>query len=245
MAESRPRAVNYTKVTESPTHTHPMREMIDNLIANHYPDLADVDIAMLWRHNVKPNTDGHIELCGLTIESDKERALHEHEVSVWMNKQFWDDANTRDEDRILVLDNKLCSLRLNYDRNDDPRVDAEGRPLLRIAKPDLNEFRDVVRRHNNKFVADVADDFATRWGPPVTAGDAGTSTPDVEDDEEPVDEKLEAAGTDQTTFKEPPGAADPEDANDALDSTNEDDGGYGEGYDDEDPDDAEEGDEDE
>lgn len=62
-----------------------------------------------------------------------------------LNKEFWDQFD--DEKRLALMDHELCHAAAALDSEYAQKYDERGRRVWRVRKHDIEEFRDVVKRH--------------------------------------------------------------------------------------------------
>lgn len=126
-------------------HEDWIRETVQTLIHDHHDHLLDANIEIQWKRLNNPDPDGHVLLGKMCKTSERGRQLHGWDAILMLNDEYWETMD--DEQRVALLDHELCHLALAVDKDGFPRSDGHGRKMYRIRKHDLEEFRDVVRRH--------------------------------------------------------------------------------------------------
>lgn len=145
----RPKAVTYTLIPAKSDIGAPMYERPYQLVDTHHEELSrtNVRIALGWCTSWKPDVDGRLTLGKCKKASDLDRELAPFDFVILLNRDFWQNPRVTDAQRNALLDHELMHARCAYDENGDIKVDERGRTVYRVAKHDLEEFRDIVARH--------------------------------------------------------------------------------------------------
>ena len=144
----KPKAINFELIppTDGAHVPEPYRILREIREAFH-PELAKARIALAWRKKLKRDRDGHLVLGKCVKISDREREFHEFDYVILLNRDVWlDDAFTPEKKRALI-DHELCHADAARDKDGIPKRDERDRCVWRSRKHDIEEFRDVVRRH--------------------------------------------------------------------------------------------------
>ncbi len=121
--------------------------LLDQCIEKWHPDLveASVNVAIAWKKSLRADKDGKMVLGKAKKTSDLEREFKEYDAVVFLNSDTWDTLT--EAQWLALIDHELCHLTVDKDENGKPKEDENGRPCVRLRRHDLEEFRDVVRRH--------------------------------------------------------------------------------------------------
>lgn len=140
--------------------------LLDDLTARyHRTALEPARISLAWAHDVKPDKDGRHQLWQVKIPSKVDRQLHGQDLIVILNNNVWRSLQTRHE---AILDEALCSIVRDVDKNGDVKEDAKGRPVYHVRKPDVKCFSENVRRFGPwpVEVHELIRENATKLPPP-------------------------------------------------------------------------------
>jgi len=133
--------------------------ILDELVAEHHPDLADARIALAWRDGWTEDADGRLRLGQTKKASDLDRDLHGFDFVILLNHEVWNRIAFTERQMRALLDHELCHCAVAKDKNGEVKMDERGRPVWRLRKHDIEEFAEVVARHGlwrhelEKFVA--------------------------------------------------------------------------------------------
>lgn len=128
-----------------------MRDLIDA----HHPDLKQTKefegarIVLGCKFDVKRSKDGNLELaCVKKVdEIGKQLAAKRYDLAILVNWEVWKDENLPLEMRRAIIDHELKHIVRDRDAGDKPVVDDLDRPVWRLRKHDVGEFRDVIKWH--------------------------------------------------------------------------------------------------
>ena len=133
-------------------------QVMDKLIAEHHPHLAQAEIAICWRYGWSEDVDGRLRLGQASKASDCERALQEYDLVLLLNWEAWNTGGLDGVQQRALLDHELTHCQVALDEDGEPKVDEDGRIVYRIRKHDVEEFREVVERHG--LYTDDLQEFA-------------------------------------------------------------------------------------
>jgi hypothetical protein len=123
--------------------------IMDSMIAQYHPELAEANIAIGYHYGWKANRDAKIVLASVSLFSDFDRQMHGKDVKILLNYNYWHNPITTDDNRRALIDHQLCHPR--------PVMDLD----LGIAlKNDMGMIKYYLREHDIEDFADVVD----RWG---------------------------------------------------------------------------------
>ena len=135
------KAVNFVLI---PQNSQPY-EVLEGALQWH-EELAEASIALAWRKGTKQDVDGHIVLGRCCKVSDLHKEFMKFDFVVVLNKEYWDQFD--DKKRLALMDHELCHASASLDsETSEQKEDERGRPLWRVRKHDIEEFREVVERH--------------------------------------------------------------------------------------------------
>jgi hypothetical protein len=111
-----------------------------------HDDLHDARIGLAWRKALKPDVDGHIVLGRCVKVSDLHKEFFNFDFIIVLNREYWDEFE--DDKRLALMDHELSHAAATMDDlTGEQKEDERGHPVWRSRKHDLEEFRDVVKRH--------------------------------------------------------------------------------------------------
>lgn len=140
-----PKRVNYELIARATEPT--MYELLHTLINAVHDHLHDARIALAWHKALKPDVDGKLILGRAKKASDLDRELAPYDFVIIVNKNFWTDTRTREEQKTALMDHELSHCEIERDANDEPKRNEKDRICYRMRKHDLEEFRGVVERN--------------------------------------------------------------------------------------------------
>lgn len=122
--------------------------LMDDLIAEHHPDLEDANIVLAWKYSWKPNQDGHLVLGKFQVASAIDRALHGYDARILLNHEVWESVEFTPIQKKALLDHELCHGAKKYGSDMEPTYDPHTqRPNYRVRKHDVEEFNCIGRRY--------------------------------------------------------------------------------------------------
>lgn len=121
--------------------------MMDELVGQHHPHLAEAKIALAWNLSWKADPDGRLILGKCKKVGDLDRQLHGFDFVILLNKEAWERSEFTTAMKRGLMDHELCHAQVKLDNNDDVMKDEDGKIVYRIKKHSLEEFREIVARH--------------------------------------------------------------------------------------------------
>lgn len=131
-------------------------ELIEDLESEPYQILAamrkfhsDIDeaaIALAWRKNLKPDSDGHLVLGKCVKISDLQKEFAQYDFIILLNREVWEDSEFTEEKKRALIDHELCHAAAVSD-DDGAKYDERHRRVFRTRKHDIEEFYAIVHRH--------------------------------------------------------------------------------------------------
>jgi hypothetical protein len=123
--------------------------LMDSLIAQFHPDLAEANIVIGYNYGWKPNRDAKIILASVALFNDFDRQMHGKDVKILLNYNYWHNPVTTDDNRRALMDHQLCHPR--------PAMDLDlGIPV----RNEMGLIKYYLRAHDIEDFAEVVD----RWG---------------------------------------------------------------------------------
>jgi hypothetical protein len=143
---SKPKAVNFELISEE---RHPeIYDLLAEVRGESHEDIADAEIILAWRKALKVDKDGHLILGKCVKVSDLHKELAAYDFVILLNKEVWENPEFTIEKKKALLDHELCHAAPALDsETGEQKTDERGRPVWRIRKHDIEEFREVVERH--------------------------------------------------------------------------------------------------
>jgi len=111
-----------------------------------HSSIFEARIALAWRLEVKPDTDGKIVLGKCVKVSDFQKEFADYDFIIVLNKTYW--FGFSEPQQLALLDHELSHAATARDRETGEQIiDTRGRPVWRVHKHDIEEFSKVVERH--------------------------------------------------------------------------------------------------
>lgn len=121
--------------------------IMDALIAQFHPDLAEAVIAIGYNYGWKERRDSKVTLATVSLFSDFDRQLHGKDIKILLNYNYWHNPATMDDNRRALMDHQLCHPRPVMDLDLDIPVRNEmGMIKYYIREHDIEDFSAVVDR---------------------------------------------------------------------------------------------------
>jgi hypothetical protein len=144
----KPKAINFELIppmdgSHEPEPYRILREIRDK----HHSHLHHAKIALAWRKNFKRDVDGHLVLGRCVKASDLNRECAPYDFVILLNREVWQDSEFLPEKKRALVDHELCHAARAHSKDGEPKEDERGRPIWRMRKHDIEEFREVVIRH--------------------------------------------------------------------------------------------------
>lgn len=139
-----PKAVNYALINpiEEPEPYEILRE-----VRQYHSDIAEAEIGLAWRTNWTSNADGQLILGKCVKASDLQREFMEYDFVIVLNYEVWTNSEWTREKKLALMDHELCHAAVSFDVDGEPKYTERGRPVYRIRKHDIEEFREIIQRH--------------------------------------------------------------------------------------------------
>ena len=122
--------------------------IMDDLIGKYHNHLAEAKIGIAWKMGWKANADGHTTLGQCKKGSDFDKTMHGYDFVILLNMGMVNDADFTCEQLTALIDHELMHAAVAIDDNTgEVKEYADGKPVYRIRKHDIEEFRDIIERH--------------------------------------------------------------------------------------------------
>lgn len=117
------------------------------LIAEHHSYLRQSDIRYLWRISESEWTKGGHDVYGQTalVSGPMRHIAEDADAVVLVNHMAWGDLSV--SQRVALVDHELSHLVPKMDADGVTLSHPDGRPILVLARHDVEEFAAVIRRH--------------------------------------------------------------------------------------------------
>ena len=144
-----PKAVRHAQITRlcADGSTDPVYELMDRLIANHFPETVELSIGLVFVNGINPDRDGKITLGKCCKTSERDRAFHNYDVIIELNSDFWHDPATTNMHREYLVFHELCHIGISKDENDEAKRDERNRLCVYIKKHEVEEFVPVIEKY--------------------------------------------------------------------------------------------------
>lgn len=144
----KPKAVNFELIPDMDNGHEPepyriLREIRDK----HHKELEYASIALAWRKSLKPDKDGHLILGKCIKASDLAKEFAPFDFIILLNREVWRDMDFTVAKKRALVDHELCHAATSIDKWGEQKYDERGRPVYRVRKHDIEEFRAIVERH--------------------------------------------------------------------------------------------------
>src|SRR6516165_5115327 len=123
--------------------------LMDSLIAQFHPELAEANIAIGYHYGWKANRDAKVVLASVSLFSDFDRQMHGKDVKILLNYNYWHNPATTDDNRRALMDHQLCHPR--------PVMDLD---LGMVVRNDMGQIKYYLRAHDIEDFSEVVE----RWG---------------------------------------------------------------------------------
>lgn len=121
-------------------------DIVGELIANHYPNLANCSVLCVRRYGCKADADGHLFEASVRKANAVERQAEDgYDIVITVNYSLWEESG--DRVRRYILDKQLAAVAVRKDKDEEDCVDEDGRIQYRIRKFEFGGFFEVLRRH--------------------------------------------------------------------------------------------------
>lgn len=126
--------------------TEPYRIMAD-LIEKHRADLAEAEIAILWRSGWRSDADGWTQMVNVKKAGDVDRALAvKADFAVMLNKELFPKLPDRMKE--IYIRHALGHMRPMIDSDGEQKQDDKGRKLWRVKKRhDVEQFSEIIQEY--------------------------------------------------------------------------------------------------
>ena len=141
----KPKKINFELIDDN-SKSEPYQILRRVRKASH-EDTADARIALAWRKALKPDVDGHLILGRCMKASDLQRELIDWDFVIFAQPRSLAASRLHDRQKEALVDHELCHAAQALDSDGEPKMDEKNRPVWRVRKHDIEEFKAVVQRH--------------------------------------------------------------------------------------------------
>lgn len=138
--------INYTLIDPGKANNPPepwkyLRECVEA----HHPHLAEAKFALAWQRGMKADKDDNLTLGRCRKASDLSRELAEYDFIILLNEEAWQELYP--DQRKALIDHELTHAQVTLDEDGEVKLDERGRPVWRIRRHDIEEFKEIIERH--------------------------------------------------------------------------------------------------
>lgn len=141
-------------------------KLLEALIAEQHPELADAKFAIVFRKGWRPDTDGILVGARIKKTSELDKEFDEFDFIIQLNFELWRETKISDEQKTILMDHELCHAAPEMDRDGEQKKDDRGRRLWRLRKHPITEFPEIIKRYglgkvtglNAKLLAALEDE---------------------------------------------------------------------------------------
>ena len=126
--------------------------VMEKLIADHHPALAEARIVLFWQKGWRPDADGVLCLAKVKKASDVDKELSEFDFAVMLNHAAWNETRMDEEVLAMSIDDELHRCRPEMDRDGSQRSDDRGRLCWRLAGYPIKTHPEMLRRYGLKKI---------------------------------------------------------------------------------------------
>lgn len=160
---SKPKAVNWQLIEASSNPE--LYDIVNDLTEKYHPDLISSTVILMWRMNWKIDQDNYVPLATIIKSNDMYRELVPHDLILGLNFELWDFLDNNQKK--AIIDDQLERVAVSRDKQDNIRIDENGRKIYRLKREQLDRDGNVLRRHNislNDIYNYVATKFEEAFG---------------------------------------------------------------------------------
>jgi hypothetical protein len=139
----KPKKINFQLIPK----TNAAYDILEEVRSEYHEELEHAKIALAWRKTTKPDVDGRLVLGRCVKSSDLQRELVDWDFVIVLNREVWENDEFTLKKKEALIDHELCHAARAVDKDGEDKEDEKGRPVWRVRKHDIEEFREVVQRH--------------------------------------------------------------------------------------------------
>jgi hypothetical protein len=162
---AKPKTVK-VKVIDRPTKPEPDTpyEVLDRIVRDHHDGLSMAKIALVWLYDVKADKNANLCLGKARKASDLDREFSMFDIVIFLNYQVWGELTPRQ--REALIDHECMHVTPTTDDQGEYKMDDRGRIVYRMRHHDIEEFRDVVKRHG-LYLSNLQEFYKTIQAAPL------------------------------------------------------------------------------
>lgn len=122
-------------------------QRLDALVDAHHEELRQANIGLAFCNSWKADADGIKTLGKCKRASALDRELHEYDIVVLLNEEWWKNEQVTSLQKDALLDHELCHATVKEDAFGDPVRDERDRIVYRMRRHDLEEFACIAERY--------------------------------------------------------------------------------------------------
>jgi hypothetical protein len=161
--KKKPQSIKISLLARDEEHKGDPYAILDRLVARHHDHLAKATIGLAWNLGWRCDADGHVKLGKAQKCREADRQAHGLDFIILLNRDVWQQAWFTEAEMEALLDHELSHCGVRESDEGETILDEKGRPVYRMRKHDIEEFRHIVRRHGcwkSDLVAFVQDAVA-------------------------------------------------------------------------------------
>ncbi len=145
--KKKPKSINYVLIDPGKASNPPEPwKYLRECVAAWHPHLAEAKFALAWQRGMKADRDDLLTLGKCRKASDLNRELVDYDFVILLNETAW--AELFPDQRKALVDHELTHAQVVIDdETGEVKVDDRGRPVWRIRRHDIEEFREIIERH--------------------------------------------------------------------------------------------------
>jgi len=120
-------------------------EIMERIIAVERADLKPARIGIAWQDGIRADADGRLSLGKCCKRSDLDRSLDGYDFIVVLNREAWIGLKEPNRERLMY--HELEHAQIVTDVDGQPKFNDQNRPVCRIRKHNIEDFRSVVKKY--------------------------------------------------------------------------------------------------
>lgn len=145
--KKKPPAVKIALLSRDEKYKGDPYALLDRLVGAHHDHLAEAKIGLAWNLGWKADPDGHVKLGKAQKCREADRQAHGLDFIILLNRHVWNETWFTAAEMEALLDHEPSHCAVRHDADGEVVLDEKGRPMYRIRKHDIEEFRHIVQRH--------------------------------------------------------------------------------------------------
>lgn len=127
-------------------------KLLEELIAEHHPELRDAKFIMLWKTGWRADKDGRLTHAKIIKATEAQREVWgDCDYMILLHRELWKCERFTEESRRHDIDHELYHAGPEIDDSTgEQRLDERDRPCWRIVKHKIETFPDLIERYGLK-----------------------------------------------------------------------------------------------